>query len=141
MGAGEGQRWTRPPSPRPGLLRPQGLGEWRPRPAAKAGAETLLRPQPPSSRLRGTAGPDGPTLLTDAVVGVTQPHVTSGFKDQTENLLGGERAWLGQREKALGEQAERVCTRPVDHTACALLCSCDSCVHRGPRPCQTRGRG
>lgn len=73
----------------------------------------------------------GPTLLTDAVVGVTPwPHVTPGIKDQTQNLLSGEWAWLGGTEgEALGEQAEGLHTSCGPHrvgTALRLRCLCPS---------------
>lgn len=73
----------------------------------------------------------GPTLLTDAVVGVTPwPHVTPGIKDQTQNLLRGEWAWLGGTEgEALGEQAEGLHTSCGPHdvgTALRLRCLCPS---------------
>lgn len=51
-----------------------------------------------------------------------RPHVTPGIKDQTQNLLRDERAWLGGTEgEALGEQAEGLHTSCGPHRVCTAL--------------------
>ena len=81
-----------------------------------------------------------PTLLIDTVVGVTRPHVTSGLKDQTTCWWVSRPGWAGQREKALGEQAEGLHTSCGPHrvyTALRLRLLRPS----GSTPMETRGRG